>query len=305
MKKFFILLSCTLCLLILFTACKCKHTWNDATCTTPKTCTICSSTEGEPLGHKWTVATCTQSKKCSTCGEIDGEPLGHVFVEATCEKSKYCSVCNYEVGKPAEHSTTDWSTIKAPTCSTLGKAESSCTACGKTFSKDIPKLEHNIGDWVITKNATFESAGTRTKSCSSCGEVVMTTSYELSEAEKEPLFKAACKTYSYKEIARQPDAYKGNYAKFKGEVIQVTQSESQGYLVYILRVNVTKQGSYSTYYTDTVFVTYVTSPNASRILDDDIITMYGVLEGEKTYTSVLGSSITIPAFTAKYIDIHY
>ena len=31
------------------------HTWNDATCTTPKTCKICSATEGTVLAHTYTV----------------------------------------------------------------------------------------------------------------------------------------------------------------------------------------------------------------------------------------------------------
>ena len=45
------------------------------------------------------------------------------------------------------------------------------------------------------------------------------------------------------------------------------------------------------------------SENESRILEDDIINMYGTLNGTKTYDSVLGSSITIPYLIAEYIDV--
>lgn len=43
--------------------------------------------------------------------------------------------------------------------------------------------------------------------------------------------------------------------------------------------------------------------NDARILEDDIITIYGELTGEKTYTTVMGASMTIPSFSASYVDI--
>lgn len=57
-------------------------------------------------------------------------------------------------------------------------------------------------------------------------------------------------------------------------------------------------------YDDTVYVTYTTKDSDSRVLEDDIITMYGELDGIETYTSVLGSNVSIPKFNAKYVEIH-
>ena len=34
------------------------HTWTDATCTAPKTCSVCGVTEGEALGHDWKGTSC-------------------------------------------------------------------------------------------------------------------------------------------------------------------------------------------------------------------------------------------------------
>ena len=58
----------------------CEHEWTDATCTEPKTCSICGETEGEALGHSeetipGKAATCTETGltdgvKCSVCDEI-------------------------------------------------------------------------------------------------------------------------------------------------------------------------------------------------------------------------------------------
>ena len=60
-----------------------EHEWKDATCTEPKTCTVCGQTEGEPAGHEWKDATCTEPKTCSKCGLTEGEAAGHDWGEPT------------------------------------------------------------------------------------------------------------------------------------------------------------------------------------------------------------------------------
>lgn len=242
------------------TACGCDHEWQEATCVQAKTCVKCEETEGEALGHTWEAATCTAPETCGRCGETQGEALGHVWEAATCT------------------------------------APETCGRCGETQGE---ALGHSVTDWTVTEKAAYDESGTREGTCAVCGETV-TEAYSLSGEEREQAFKQACGTYSYDEIARSPGSYEGKRAKFTGEVIQVQQSNGQGLVVYVMRVNVTK-GRYS--YKDTVYTTYLTTEDAPRILEDDIITMYGTLEGEKTYTTVLGASVTIPAFTAIYVDI--
>lgn len=41
----------TVWMLTALAGCGCQHQWEEATCTTPKTCTQCGETEGEALGH--------------------------------------------------------------------------------------------------------------------------------------------------------------------------------------------------------------------------------------------------------------
>lgn len=79
-----------------------EHTWVEATCTTPRTCSECNETEGEPLGHTWIEATCTEAKTCSVCGATEGEPLGHDWIAATYEEPMTCSVCGLTEGTPLE-----------------------------------------------------------------------------------------------------------------------------------------------------------------------------------------------------------
>ncbi len=113
-------------------------------------------------------------------------------------------------------------------------------------------------------------------------------------------YRAQCQSYTYDEVARNPDSYSGKLAKFTGEVVQVIRKSDKELQ---LRVNVTKKGSDEfAYYTDTVFVIY-TKKDSSNILEDDIITLYGELKGEQSYESIFGEKITIPKIYAKFIDV--
>ena len=61
--------------------------FSDATCTEPAKCE-CGKTQGEALGHTWDNATCEAPKTCSVCKVTEGEALGHNYVEGV------CSACN-------------------------------------------------------------------------------------------------------------------------------------------------------------------------------------------------------------------
>lgn len=66
----------------------CSHRWQDATCTTPKTCAICAETDGNPIGHNWDYATCTAPQTCTVCGATEGTANGHNYNKGV------CTVCN-------------------------------------------------------------------------------------------------------------------------------------------------------------------------------------------------------------------
>ncbi len=103
MKKCFILILCALALIAALAGCGHKHTWLDATCESPRTCSECGETEGEALGHTWLDATCAAPKTCSVCGATQGEALAHTWVEATCAAPKTCSVCGATEGEALGH----------------------------------------------------------------------------------------------------------------------------------------------------------------------------------------------------------
>lgn len=123
----YILLSVTITSSLFFTACGHKHTFTEATCTTPMTCTECGLTEGNPVEHQFTEATCTTPKTCSVCSTTEGNPVEHQWSEATCTTPKTCSVCSTTEGKRVEH---DWqeATTEVP---------KTCSLCGLTAGKPL------------------------------------------------------------------------------------------------------------------------------------------------------------------------
>lgn len=78
----------------------------EATCTKNGvktfTCSMCkgSYTESIAAGHKWKNATCTAPKTCSVCKGTEGKALGHTTDNGTCSR------CNTVVFKPLEYSGT-------------------------------------------------------------------------------------------------------------------------------------------------------------------------------------------------------
>ncbi len=68
-----------------------QHVWTDATCSAPKTCSVCDATEGEPIEHTWADATCAAPKTCSVCDITEGESLEHTW--EVMDGAMICSVC--------------------------------------------------------------------------------------------------------------------------------------------------------------------------------------------------------------------
>ena len=295
------------------TSCSCEHEWKEATCTEAKTCTLCNDTEGEALGHKfeaatcilpeictvceaegkkalghdWKEATCTEEKVCKICEEVGAEALGHDWKEATCTEPKTCSRCQLTTGTTISHTVESWEIVTPSTCSETGVKTGTCVVCSGSITEDAEKLEHTLGDWVVTKKAMLYESGEKTQSCTVCSEIVKTEKYDLTEEEEKSEYKKLCKTYSYKEVARNPYKYDGEYAKFTGKVIQV-----QGDM---LLVNISSSNN--------IYVIYYQKYNEPRILENDRVTVYGELDGEKTYTTVRGNAVTIPKIKAEYVDV--
>lgn len=88
------------------------HSWGDATCTVPMTCSRCEKTNGTALGHDWGNPTCTTPRSCCVCFDVDpnSKPLGHSFVNGE------CMICGAdEVKEPNEEKPNQNSTMLSAT----------------------------------------------------------------------------------------------------------------------------------------------------------------------------------------------
>lgn len=99
--------------------------------------------------------------------------------------------------------------------------------------------------------------------------------------------KASASEIPYETLFRYAEDHVGKLFFFRGQVFQVGEEDND----FRLLVHVT-QDEYG-FWDDTIFLMYRDAP--LRILEDDIISFVGRMNGTITYESVLGADITVPA----------
>lgn len=126
-------------------------------------------------------------------------------------------------------------------------------------------------------------------------------SRKAKEAEQarmeEEQFKESANRIAYKDLARNTERFKSEKAYFFGKVIQAQENKNR----VTLRVEVTR-GEYDIW-DDAIWVNYTKKEGEDRILEDDLVQVWGTIKGLKTYTAVMGNEISIPEIDAKYISL--
>ncbi|MBQ8246371.1 MAG: hypothetical protein IJZ42_04495 [Lachnospiraceae bacterium] len=153
------LITSALLLCLSLTACGHEHTFTDATCTVPMTCSECGITEGEATGHIFSEATCDTAMTCSMCGITEGEALGHTWMDATCETAKTCSVCGATEGNPLEHSWIEATTEAPKTCELCGLTDGEPLAVEETETEEEITEETETETEVVDEEVPLEEDG--------------------------------------------------------------------------------------------------------------------------------------------------
>ena len=159
------------------------HKWTAATCSTPKTCSVCKITEGSPNSHSYTskvtkeptcTATGVRTYTCSKCSHSYTESIAakeHTWTAATCTAKKTCSVCKTTSGEPLGHSYTSKVTKEA-TCLATGVKTFTCSRCSNSYTETIAAKGHT----VVTDKAVAATCTTTGKTegshCSVCNAVI-------------------------------------------------------------------------------------------------------------------------------------
>ena len=118
--------------------------------TTSSTTTPTVPTEPEHI-HDWTEATCTDPKTCKACGSTEGSAKDHDWVAATCAAPKTCKSCNKTEGDLADHAYQETARVDA-TSHQDGSATYTCSVCGNVYTEVLYAtgsvgLEYEINDY--------------------------------------------------------------------------------------------------------------------------------------------------------------
>ena len=112
------------------------------------------------------------------------------------------------------------------------------------------------------------------------------------EAAARQAFINSAKTIPYKQLIKDPESYAGQKVAYQGQIFQIQQSGGEG----VMLLSVTDEG-YGLW-TDEIWVDYHQPVNSAK---DDIITVYGMVTGTKTYDTQIGGTRYVPQIDAKYI----
>ena len=118
-----------------------KHTWIEATCQVPRTCSECGETEGEPFSHDFYTPDCVnQPGVCYMCGLTQEAPPGHKY---HWDSSGECTRCRRRrITTCTEGVAVEWLNSLQPDGFTLTYADP-----GLTITEGEYRLEGNIHCW--------------------------------------------------------------------------------------------------------------------------------------------------------------
>lgn len=129
---------------------------------------------------------------------------------------------------------------------------------------------------------------------------MLSTSFEELEKQHINDYKKSCKNYNYKDVLRTPNDYINKQAYWFGEIFQVVE-KSENYSVFMVSVNCKKYYYIDGYScSDTIYVVY---RGSESFIEDDMIKMWGTMNGNITYETIKGYDLTIPMFYAEYIEL--
>ena len=113
-------------------------------------------------------------------------------------------------------------------------------------------------------------------------------------AAREAAFKANAVTISYKQLQKSADSYSDKKVKYYGQIMQIQEDPLGGGMMLL---SVTDEG-YG-FWTDEIWVNYDGKVHGA---EDDMLTVYGTVQGSKSFETQIGGERYVPEIDARYID---
>lgn len=155
-----------------------------------------------------------------------------------------------------------------------------------------------IGGSGSSSDSSASSSKATSKASESTASSVASVLPEISEDD----YKAECQTVDYKELCRYPEKYEGTKIVVKVKVSQIIDANFSGsekaWRTY------TDNSGYGFYADDEYYMLDKRGGDAVKILEDDIITVYGEFTGLEKITRALTSTTDeLPRIEVKYADL--
>lgn len=155
-----------------------------------------------------------------------------------------------------------------------------------------------IGGSGSSSDSSASGSKATSKASASTASSVASVVPEISEDD----YKAECQTVDYKELCRYPEKYEGTKIVVKVKVSQIIDANFSGsekaWRTY------TDNSGYGFYADDEYYMLDKRGGDAVKILDDDIITVYGEFTGLEKITRALTSTTDeLPRIEVKYADL--
>lgn len=155
-----------------------------------------------------------------------------------------------------------------------------------------------IGGSGSGSDSSASSSKATSKASTSTASSVASVVPEISEDD----YKAECQTVDYKELCRYPEKYEGTKIVVQVKVSQIIDANFSGnekaWRTY------TDNSGYGFYADDEYYMLDKRGGDAVKILDDDIITVYGEFTGLEKITRALTSTTDeLPRIEVKYADL--
>ena len=162
----------------------------------------------------------------------------------------------------------------------------------------VPIVLSAIGGSGSSSDSSASSSKATSKASASIASSVASVVPEISEDD----YKAECQTVDYKELCRYPEKYEGTKIVVKVKVSQIIDANFSGsekaWRTY------TDNSGYGFYADDEYYMLDKRGDDAVKILDYDIITVYGEFTGLEKITRALTSTTDeLPRIEVKYADL--
>ena len=182
-----------------------------------------------------------------------------------------------------------------------------CPQCGGKNKPPIYKRWWFIAIIVLIVLSAIGGSGSGSDSSASSSTTKASASTAYSVASVVPEiseddYKAECQTVDYKELCRYPEKYEGTKIVVKVKVSQIIDANFSGsekaWRTY------TDNSGYGFYADDEYYMLDKRGGDAVKILDDDIINVYGEFTGLEKITRALTSTTDeLPRIEVKYADL--